>query len=366
MDAAIERPAQHEDPALDRPRVGSLDGLRALGVALVVAFHVKHTALPGGRLGVDIFFPLSGFLITTIIYREVSRSGGFRFGRFYWRRLVRLYPALIVTVLLSATVYRYMTDDGGITAWAKSAALAATYTTNAGIVAGVEPARSALSPTWTLGMEEQFYLLWPIVLLFLFRRAGLRAVLGGSLALVALSWISLLAFGWKVEFRPDARSGALMIGCAVALAVIRWELPERIARLALWVAAPALVAWVAITSVWSQDFVPASVPVASLLVAVMIPALLVDPRHVVARVLAVGPARWLGLRSYSVYLIHLPVFYAVEGLTGLTEPRAPVVAVPVALGLAELMYRLVELPALRRRDRKTVASAAPATTAATP
>lgn len=354
MDGELTAPVRQEAARFSGSRIRSLDGLRALGVSAVVCFHVFGEDLGGGRLGVDVFFALSGFLITTIIHREYAATGGFRFARFYSRRLFRLYPALLVTVLLTLPVYRYMSDAGTLGAWVRSAGTAATYTMNLGIVGDVVSPTVALSPTWSLAQEEQFYLLWPILLVLLLRlRGGLVTAMLGALACVAASWCFLLAVFPRGEFHPETRSGAMMIGCAAALAVLKWGLPSRrLANGVLWIAGPAVVACIAAASLAGAEYRPEFVPVVSLLVAALTPCLLAAADHRVARALSHPVASWLGLRSYSIYLLHVPVLATVAGTTGWSTASAALVGVPATLLLAEAMYRSVELPGLRLRERR--------------
>ena len=333
-------------------RIDSLDGLRAFGVAIVVAYHCIGTVASGGRLGVDVFFPLSGFLITTIVTREIAQTRGLRIVRFYWRRLLRLYPALLATIVLTLAFFPLMTRDGGFGGWLQSALFAGSYTMDLAIATGRTAANSALSPTWTLAMEEQFYLIWPLVLLILLRRRVPAAVaLVATLVALAASWGSLLAAPFA-EFRPDLRAGALLVGCAAALAVSTKQLPRLAANAVLWVAAPLLVVVVAVVSRTNYVEPAAATIGVSALTAAVVPALLVSRRHPVSRVLSVGWARWLGRRSYAVYLVHLPVLQAVMGASGWGAERSAIVAVPVILLIAEASYRWVELPALRFRDRR--------------
>ena len=355
---AAPRPAEAEG---DRERIASLDGLRAFGVTIVVAYHCIGKVAAGGRLGVDVFFALSGFLITTIVAREIVRTDGLRIVRFYWRRLLRLYPALLATIVLTLAFFPLMTRDGGLRDWLQSAVFAGSYTMDIAIATGRMSADTALSPTWTLAMEEQFYLIWPLVLLLLLRRRVPTAVaLVATLVALGASWASLLASPYA-EFRPDLRAGALLVGCAAALAVSMKQLPRFTANAVLWLAPPLLVGVVAAAS-WTHPVVPAVATIAvSALTAAAVPSLLVSRRHPVTRMLSARWASWLGRRSYAVYLLHLPVLQGVMGATGWGAERAAILAVPVILLIAEASYRWVESPALRFRDRRENTVGAPRT-----
>ncbi|GAB3886567.1 acyltransferase [Terrabacter terrigena] len=345
------------------PYVPALDGLRGIAVALVVCAHV----VPGftaGRVGVDVFFVLSGYLITTILLREWTARGRIDLRAFYLRRLLRLGPPLAVVLaayILATPVWvsRGVTLEQLTTVWVA----AATYTWNLLIVGlGVLPtgAAGALSHLWSLGQEEQFYLVFPLVLVLVLRRRSqprvlLRALLG--LAVVMLLLYVLTAGTLFAEFGPVTRGFGLLVGSA--LAVGRWGGQAYAVR--RWLALGAvLVVGIVITGAvlrWlpGDADIPAAVCVAVLVIAHVTG----HGEGALSRLLAFRPLVWLGLVSYSLYLWHLPLVVLAADVWHLGSLGVAAFALPTALALAELTRRLVEEPAARVKERWVRARTAP-------
>lgn len=202
----------------------ALDGVRALAVLAVVAFHVDPALVPSGSLGVEVFFVLSGFLITRLLLAEHARTGTVRLRGFYARRLRRLMPALVLLVLAQTVVLGVHGRLSG--AYAADAARALSYTDD--LFLGYGGTRGPFALTWSLSIEEQFYLLWPAVLLALLarlRRSGRR---GGRPLVPALARLVALAVavhllvaatvpaGWVPNFLPSSRLDALLAGALLA------------------------------------------------------------------------------------------------------------------------------------------------------
>jgi len=207
----------------DRMRyVPALDGIRALAILLVVVFHARtrDLGLTGGFLGVDVFFVLSGYLITRLLVDEHAQTGSIRLSRFYLRRARRLYPALLLMLagylLLAPHIFRAIPMREH---W-RDAAVSAFYLSDyAGAFFGI-PLR--IGHTWTLAVEEHFYLLWPLCLMILLRlprRAAIATVLVLFAAATAWRWESLRLFeSWEFTYlRFDARLSGLMLGSAIGL-----------------------------------------------------------------------------------------------------------------------------------------------------
>jgi peptidoglycan/LPS O-acetylase OafA/YrhL len=204
----------------------ALDGVRAIAILAVLAFH--SGALRGGFIGVDIFFVLSGFLITTLLLQEWRETGRIRFADFYRRRAARLLPALFVTIAAVAVIYEVSSSFGLHTdrGFAGIAAAVLFYSGNwiIALSQGNIPF-GLLAHTWSLAIEEQFYLVWPVLLLLLLslsRRKNLRPLLAIALTLAVAS--ALLRFvlwnahtGGNIYFRTDTRADGLLLGCALAV-----------------------------------------------------------------------------------------------------------------------------------------------------
>ncbi len=334
-----------------RPGIPALDGVRAVAVALVVADHGGIPGMAGGFLGVDVFFVLSGFLITSLLIDELGRSGRIGLSDFWIRRARRLLPALVLMVLTVAVGRQFFSPEA-VAGLRDDAVAAFLWVANWMFVAnktdyftqGAPP--SPLQHAWSLGVEEQYYIVWPLLLVAVAvalaaraRRRNVRATLGGvRLTVFLLATLGALASAAaamllasdanrdRVYFGTDTRAQALLVGAgASALLVSDWSSLNR--------------GWSLIRSRWGK-LTARVLPVIGLallgmathyatgsarefreglLVAVAIAAVLVivpvalDQRGPVAAVLAWGPVAWLGTISYGVYLWHWPIFLVLNG-----------------------------------------------------
>lgn len=370
-------------------RVAGLDGLRAVAVVLVIVYHVEPDAVPGGSVAVDVFFTLSGFVITRLLVTEYARTGRIGLGSFYRRRWLRLGPAMLVmcavTALLSVALPLPLFDG----AWT-AAALAAVSVVNlvrAGESGPYSDLTSPLSHTWSLGVEEQFYLAWPLLLLVLLRHTTARKVLAWVAALCVLPLLWRLAL-WdptaahRIYNGPDTRADQLLIGAllAVVLARLRADDP-RLALLRRWAARlcwPALallglIAWqipISEASAWNPVWYTVGFTVAAVLSATVVAALDLGPRSWPSRLLSIAALAWAGRNlSYGMYLWHYPVIRLLSDL-GVTDDHLLPAGLTATVAAALASYALVERPLLRRdRIRVTGATAAPeavTTASATP
>jgi peptidoglycan/LPS O-acetylase OafA/YrhL len=351
-------------PAL--PIQPAFDGMRGVAVLGVLAAHLGEFLVPnlspwplrGGFLGVDVFFVLSGFLITSLLLRELERSGAIRFGRFYLRRAQRLVPALLG---LLAAHWIYAAIEGFPMVMERRAALyALTFSSNWqptwGIDAGADVPLD-LSHLWSLGVEGQFYLVWPLLFLGLYRLvpSGRRmiAVMAGAIVAIAIvRVVELNAFdGWALVYtRFDARADALLVGAVLAVALARGLLPSR--RVLHWLAigggavlAVALVVSEPSTGVlyWG-GFTVVSISAAAIV------SLTLERHGRLARALSWSPIRSIGLASYSIYLWHLPVYlWAVRVIP--EKGLRIAVALFVTAVFSTISYRLLERPYMARRGR---------------
>jgi peptidoglycan/LPS O-acetylase OafA/YrhL len=322
--------------------VPAFDGLRGVAIALVVANHVGW--LGGGFLGVDIFFVLSGFLITTLLLEEWARDRAVSLRAFYVRRARRLLPALLALLaILGAVAAAYASSGASVAPILTSIAACLFYAANIWRAAGHELI-APLTPMWSLAEEEQFYLLWPPLLVLLLRRGvNLRRLAGGVAlaAVAAMLWRAHLGPGARSYFAPDTRSDPLLIGCL--LAIVRHHIP-RIPIPVAAVAGAALAADLAVSSI-SGGFVNLfGFPLAEISTAVLIAAAL--DGSPVARVLRFQPLVRLGVISYSLYVWQGFVFALVGGLPG----------VAVAVLVAVVSYRYIERPFRRHRATRAAAT----------
>jgi peptidoglycan/LPS O-acetylase OafA/YrhL len=337
----------------------ALDGLRALAVIAVVIFHTKASFLAGGGLGVSVFFALSGFLITTLLLRERDLNGAVKLSRFYGRRALRLLPALLLVlgfVALCAAGGR--SPEQNVLGILGSLLYVANW---AGVAS--QDGLDLLDHTWSLSVEEQFYLLWPIVLLVAAQRYGRRGVAIAAIcgALIAPALRYALWDGAsmdRVAHGTDSIADQLLWGCALAALVgALGERPPAI-RLLFWPAAAfligAAVAGPALTGLWTIGGL-AAVGIASTIVVGRL-ALFDDG---VTRAMSWRPLVWLGGISYGMYLWHFPIEVLMPAAIKQSTPAFVVVSLVATVCVAAASYYLVERP-LQRRYHHRVATPRPA------
>ena len=375
MTAVASRPERAPVPPDPPPALGyrpSLDGARGLAVALVVAVHATYVLVPewtgrwvpGGFLGVDVFFVLSGFLITTLLLEEHQRTGSVSLREFYARRARRLLPAVAVLLLAHAVLAVVAGADLGLEA--RTAGAVAFYGVNWVIAAGGDVA-AGLGHLWSLSVEEQFYLVWPVLLLAALRRRRpavalvVIAVAGIAWATGMRAWLWMQGAGWEAIYvRTDVRIDELLMGVLLAVAVRRgWALRGAWRHLGTGglVVLLVCVATVYFDSDWL--YTGGGFTVVGLAVVLLLASLL-DADARLTRAFAWRPAVGLGRVSYSLYLWHAPVFFAVaERLAGRPPVQRLVVGLAACAVATLASYHLVELPFLRHR-RRPAAAATPA------
>ena len=359
---------------MDRHRVAQLDGLRAIAVLAVMAQHSALAFGRGGLFGVDVFFVLSGFLITGVLMGEYERRGTFSLRRFYLRRWLRLYPALIVVIVCLMPVGVTLVPAHTWQQWLVGAGAAATYTSNLLDLVQGRLVQGPLDPTWSLAVEEQFYLLWPLGLMGLLAlrlrlRWVLTIVLGVAAAGLSLFWLTYQApttvqpplsiAGVEAYVRPDARFGELLLGCALSLVLVRRRGPIPVAadRLLSVGVVVAIIGLFLARADYIRTLEPgggnpiAMIPVVAVCAALLVARLATSDRSLLSRVLALSPLPQIGLISYGLYLWHAPVFTIVHpNFLGIPNSEQ-VVQWTLTFVAAYASYRLVEQPFLRRKDR---------------
>lgn len=353
----------------------ALDGLRGLAIAAVVLFHFPtRVAFPGGLFGVDVFFALSGFLITALLLGEFSRNGRIALGLFARRRVRRLLPALVVFLgvwlgldLLVGQHRWFGANPFSGTGHPVPARLAIrgvagvlTYSLN-----DLRAAHVALPPIthlWSLSLEGQFYLMWVPLLVWLLcchRRAALPVTVALTVASVVMPFLQWAdgAGSAAVYFGTPSRLQGLLIGAIGAQLWARGSLdhlPRWSRRLAA-LAGAGVLAW-EVLAVGNVPFRYLGGETVAALAATAIITLYADhaqqPADPAGRLLSIGPLRWLGERSYALYLWHYPV-------DSWTTLLPHVIGVPIGIGgsllLAALSWRLVEQPVQRRARRRAQA-----------
>ncbi|HEU5331723.1 MAG TPA: acyltransferase [Actinocrinis sp.] len=333
----------------------ALDGLRGLAVLLVIFDHA-HLPLRAAWIGVDLFFVLSGFLITSLLLEESARTGAIALRGFYARRARRILPALALLTL--AVVAVALTAHQLLDRWSVWAQAAATWTfvANAVVWLGGAPL-GAFTPTWSLACEEQFYLLWPLVLRTALRRdRGPRRLLAWLLAAAVV----LATAGWAVSatgvapsadvfFNPLERGAELLLGCALAVAWRHRLIPHALERASTPVAVLALAGLGALA--WSAPLgTEGTYLAAAVCSALLLHGLLGERPGALATAFSLRPLRYTGTVSYGLYLYNDAVSRLLHhNLPGRGWPVIAPLLLAGSFACAAVSYRYVEVRFLRRR-----------------
>ena len=368
-------PMPARTPAESAPqssRLAGLDGLRAIAVGAVILYHLGPGILPGGYLGVDVFFVISGFLITGLLIREKDSSGRIRIGGFWMRRARRLLPALVLVVVVSASA-ALVVGGNPLVHLGRQVLGAATFSSNWLSIAAAQSYFDETTPElfrnlWSLAVEEQFYLAWPFVILVVLAVRLRQARVFIVLAIAAGSAVAMAVLAGsgdpsRVYFGSDTHSFGLAIGAALAILHRDWPASTgRLARRSL----PAIAVIAVLGIVALVITLPADNPfvyrgglalVAMLSVVAIAGAIISGSR--VGAVLDWSPLRWIGARSYGLYLWHWPVFVLVTDALPTpppvgTEWMLGSIALTITVIFAGASYRFIEHPICRDGFRATV------------
>ena len=337
-----------------------LDGLRGLAVAAVVAFHTELGVLPGGYLGVSLFFTLSGVVIGTVILHELSATGRFSLRRFWARRARRLLPAAWVVLAVLAVGLPFA-DALAATSRSDVAAswlnVANWHFLSEESYGDLFRGPSALLHFWSLAIEEQFYLVVGLLAVGVAavsrRPANLLGAIAATGAVISFTLPLLLGFGVdRTYYGTDTRAGELLVGLVIAAVLSSPDVRRRVLAYGRLVAAGGLGALALVVALWAT-LGPASpalrmgmLPLVTLTSTVLTLAALV-PRGVVWRLATLDPLCRLGRISYGVYLVHWPLSVITEQALP-SAPLRAVVVVPASIAIAALSARLLELPIRRR------------------
>ncbi|HEX5365747.1 MAG TPA: acyltransferase family protein [Acidimicrobiales bacterium] len=348
--------------------VAPVDGLRAVAVALVIAYHLGYSGVAGGYIGVEVFFLISGWLVCALLMNEHQRTGGIALGAFWVRRIRRLLPAMAAVVVATLAVASAVQPER--LAMLRTQAVAALgYHLNWRLVLDEQSyfeaagGPSALEHLWSLSIEEQFYLLFPLLAVAVLARCSrARAVRLVTVLALASTLLRLVlqepgADPSRLYFGTDTRLSGLLLGVALGLFWTPNRLrphADRRFTTALDVVAAvggAVLAWYVLAldegrpAAFGAGFTAVQLATLAVLAVAVYPA-----PTATARLLSAAPLRWVGKRSYGIYLVHWPVIVFLSDAPGEQPDPVPRVAVQVALvlGLAALSYRYLEQPIRRR------------------
>lgn len=364
----LPRPAAPSTKARPREFFAGLDGLRALAIISVLVFHLHDGWLPGGFLGVDVFFVISGFLITSLLAREIADKGIIDLKGFWVRRARRLVPALVLCVVAATVLARLVSPDLTV-GIGRQVLGAATFSTNWVEIATGQSYFEQTAPTlfmnlWSLAVEEQFYLFWPVITFVLVVRLHRNARWGVPLGVAAASTLAMAllytpgADVTRVYYGTDTHLMGLMIGATLAFVWAgagRAALEVFLLRHRHWVGPAALAvvaAGMALLSESSPLTYRGGFTVVSAATGVLVLSAITRGgglRTPLQVVLDGKVVTWIGRRSYGLYLWHWPAIVIVDQLW----PAAPgtwpffasrALAVALTAGIAELSFRFVEEP----------------------
>lgn len=345
-----------------------LDGLRAVAVLAVMAYHLVPSSLVGGFVGVDVFFVISGFLITGLMLRERDATGRISLPRFWARRARRLLPALAIVVLACTAVAAFVGGDVLVGIGAQLLG-AATFSSNWLFLAEGASYFDATTPElfrnlWSLAVEEQFYLLWPLLMLVLLRMPRrVRAGVALGLAVASATAMVLLSGddGTRVYYGTDTHAFGLAVGAALAFVVqdrfLASAHPSPAARRWLPLAAAVALAGVLAIAALMPEQSPFTTRGGLVLVAVLTGVVILgatQPGSWLGAALDVPPLRWVGERSYGLYLWHWPVVVLLTAAFPTADAwwMPPLAAALLTFAAATLSYRYVETP-IRRHGFRT-------------
>jgi peptidoglycan/LPS O-acetylase OafA/YrhL len=346
-----------------------LDGLRALAVLAVIAYHEQFGWAQGGLLGVAVFFTLSGYLITDLLLAQWTKDGKVRLKDFWLRRARRLLPAVFV-LLAVVTAWVTIADRARLASLRGPVAAAVTYTSNWYLIIKNQSYFARFAPPqpfdhlWSLAVEEQFYLIWPWLLLFALlalRRLGVKSadwLAIPTLALAAASAVAMVLLyhpgldPTRVYEGTDTRAFGLLIGAALAMGWPSrgWIRPKRGIIWATDGAAAAGLAIVAVMVVKVGQYSPFIYHGGLVLLSfatVAIVASCAMPGSLLGRGLGWAPLRWIGVRSYGIYLWHYPVIVLSSPAHSTEDLPRAAIQIAVTIGLAALSWQFIEEPVRR-------------------
>jgi peptidoglycan/LPS O-acetylase OafA/YrhL len=354
--------------SISSTHIPAIDGLRALAVFAVVLYHLGISWIPGGFLGVDLFFVISGYVITRLILDSIESANGLDLKKFYAARIRRLFPGLIALLIVTSAMIALFAPDA-IRRFIKDVPYVLSGTNNWHLVALEQDYFQAigrpplLQHTWSLAVEFQFYLIWPIILLFVWRKFGKHVVRRAALIIATFSGTALFLFSLQADnatagrishiyFGTDTHSLGLFLGSALAVSWIPRNLTRNISQRAQdFIDGIGVFGFIGLLCIFlfidqeNATLYQIAFPLAALfgcatLVSIVHPASRFSP------LLSNRVFLWIGQRSYGIYLWHWVVFQVTRPGADLTGNLLAlnVARVLVVLALADISLRAIEIP----------------------
>ena len=340
--------------------VPELDGLRGLAIIIVILFHANVSFFSGGFIGVDIFFVLSGFLITSLLIQEFDSTGTIKLNYFYMRRALRLGPALLLLLITFCILSFLLLNEEKATRNLIDALISLVYLSNWARAFNFHPP-DFLGHTWSLSIEEQFYILWPIILLLLLRakkKNRLHIICFAAMAAL-VSWLLRIYFVMsdvpleRVYNGLDTRTDSLMVGCVLGVLISSRLISEKVKdALSRWLKyiAPfsmVLLLFLSFTSNWQDNRIYyLGFFVVELLVAILILDIIINKNSMARKILAMRWLVWVGSISYGLYLWHYLVFRTMFAL-GFNGLMVVLLGTFVTFIIAICSYSFLERPMLK-------------------
>ena len=354
--------------SISSTHIPAIDGLRALAVFAVVLYHLGISWIPGGFLGVDLFFVISGYVITRLILDSIESANGLDIKEFYAARIRRLLPGLVVLIIVTSVFTALFAPDA-IRRFISDVPFVLTGTNNWQLVALNQDYFQAigrpplLQHTWSLAVEFQFYLIWPIILLFVWRRFGKRVVRRAALAIATFSGTALFLFSLQADnatagrishiyFGTDTHSLGLFLGSALAVSWIPRNLTRNISQRAQdFIDGIGVFGFIGLLCIFlfidqsNATLYQIAFPLAGLFGCATIVSV-VHPASRFSPLLSNRVFLWIGQRSYGIYLWHWVVFQITRPGVDLTGslPALNVARVLIVLALADISLRAIEIP----------------------
>jgi peptidoglycan/LPS O-acetylase OafA/YrhL len=348
-----------------------LTGIRALGMATALIFHSNFQTMPGAWVALQVFFVLSGFLITSMLAEEGKRNGRISLKRFYSRRIVRLGPPLLLAIVLLLIYAAFVFVPGAEErVWEESAA-ALFYFEDYRVAFGHEPFLGYFAHTWSLSVEEQFYVIWSVLMVvavtFSRRRRHLAyafAVIGIVLSTSDRLWLVYRTHVWsdaafsRAYNAFDSRADALFVGCLLGLLAsdgvfhaLRTWLAKVLPTAA--VASTLLLAWVLFKApLFSRNVILWWMPFATIATAIIVTYFVMCPSGWGSRLVGCGFLVYVGNLSYTVYIVHFPVYLIFEpGYDQMSFTLTMIVRLSITFSIAVISWHLIERPLARWRQR---------------